>query len=158
MTFSDTFATRQVMEQAYLFRMSAMINMDQIPMFPAEKIGDSTDNLQRDKVHLFCQSIEEIERMREDQVDRLKKALRVDTLPQNVHLSDPELLPFLSPRVRAVVKAFPLQAEDIARKYGLDSQEFNKLLDESRSNPMLRWKMQKHLKQVRSSLDRNNDL
>lgn len=141
------------MEQAYLFRMSAMINMDQIPMFPMERPGDDANKLQRDKVQLFCQSIEEIERMRADQVDRLKKALRVDSLPKNIHLSDPELLPFLSPRVRAVVKAFPLQAEDIARKYGLQAEEFNQLLEESRSNPMMRWKMQKHLKQVHSSLD-----
>lgn len=133
------------MEQAYLYRMAAMVNLDQIPLSVHEEASDS--DFRKDKIHLFCESIRDIEKLRGDQVERLKKSLHVDNFPGSISISDPNLLPFLSPKVRAVVKAFPLQAEDVVRKNGLDSKEFNSMLQEVRSNPMFRWKVQKYLKQ-----------
>lgn len=139
------------MEQAYLYRMAAMVNLDQIPLLS----NDNSDNgFQRDKVHLFCKSIRDIEKLREDQVDRLKKSLNVDSFPTSISISDPTLMPFLSPKVRAVVKAFPLQAEDVVKKNGLDSDEFNSMLQEVRSNPIFRWKVQKTLKHFALGEDR----
>ena len=139
------------MEQAYLYRMAAMVNLDQIPLLS----NDNSDNaFQRDTVHLFCKSIRDIEKLREDQVDRLKKSLNVDSFPTSISISDPTLMPFLSPKVRAVVKAFPLQAEDVVKKNGLDSDEFNSMLQEVRSNPILRWKVQKTLKHFALGEDR----
>lgn len=134
----------KVMEQAYLYRMAAMVNLDQVPL-PTEEGPDS--GFQKDKIHLFCQSVRDIEKLRADQVERLKKSLHVVNFPASISISDPTLLPFLSPKVRAVVKAFPLQAEDVVRKNGLDSKEFNRMLQEVKSNPMFRWRVQKHLKQ-----------
>lgn len=134
------------MEQAYLYRMAAMINLDQIPLISGDDYGE-VSGFKRDKVHLFCQSVKEIEKLRADQVERLKKSLNVDSFPSSISISDPTLIPFLSPKVRAVVRAFPLQAEDVVKKNGLDSEEFNNMLREVRSNPILRWKVQKHLKQ-----------
>lgn len=131
------------MEQAYLYRMAAMVNLDQIPL-SLDQERDS--EFQKDKVRLFCESIRDIERLRSDQVERLKKSLHVDNFPGSISISDPSILPFLSPKVRAVVKAFPLQAEDVVKKHGLDSKEFNDMLQEVRSNPMFRWKVQKYLK------------
>ena len=131
------------MEQAYLYRMAAMVNLDQIQLHNSK----SNSNFQKDKVQLFAESIRDIERLRSDQVERLKKALAVDDFPSSISISDPTLLPFLSPKVRAVVKAFPLQAEDVVKKNGLDSTDFNNMLEETRSNPIFRWKVQKMLKQ-----------
>ena len=132
-----------------------MVNMDQMALIPIDDFSTSLrkHKYQPDKVQLFCQSITEIEELRADQVQRLQKVLNVDKLPKSIRLSDPDLLPFLSPRVRAVVIAFPLQAEDIAKKYGLDSDEFNKMLRETRSNPVLRWKIIRKMKQAARSAD-----
>ena len=132
------------MEQAYLYRMAAMVNLDQIQLLNVK----SDSNFQKDKIKLFCESIRDIEKLRADQVERLKKSLQVDTFPSSISISDPSLMPFLSPKVRAVVKAFPLQAEDVVKKNGLDSVEFNSMLQEVRSNPIFRWKVQKILKQA----------
>ena len=145
------------MEQAYLYRMAAMVNLDQIPLMSNDSANDNT-GFQRDKVQLFCQSIQDIERLRSSQVDRLKKALNVDDFPASISISDPTLLPFLNPKVRAVVKAFPLQAEDVVKKNGLDSTEFNNMLQEVRSNPIFRWKVQKQLKQEGLDGDKVLDL
>lgn len=136
----------KVMEQAYLYRMAAMVNLDQIPLMSNDSANDNS-GFHKDKVQLFCQSIQDIERLRSSQVDRLKKALHVDDFPASISISDPTLMPFLNPKVRAVVRAFPLQAEDVVKKNGLDSTEFNNMLQEVRSNPIFRWKVQKYLKQ-----------
>jgi len=133
------------MEQAYLYRMAAMVNLDKISL-ESDTVGDGL--FERSKVQSFCRSIRDIEKLREHQVDRLKKSLNVDSFPSSISISDPTLLPFLSPKVRAVVKAFPLQAEDVVKKNGLGSEEFNNMLQEVRSNPIFRWKVQKQLKQV----------
>jgi Domain of unknown function (DUF4168) len=132
------------MEQAYLYRMAAMVNLDQIQLHNVKSDSD----FQKDKVKLFCESIRDIEKLRSDQVERLKKSLQVESFPSSISISDPSLMPFLSPKVRAVVKAFPLQAEDVVKKNGLDSAEFNSMLQEVRSNPIFRWKVQKILKQA----------
>ena len=129
--------------------MAAAIHLDRSPL--PEKVegtgsGEDLSNFQRDKVQLFCESMNEIERLRNGQVERLKRALQVDDFPSNINISDPTLLPFLNPKVRAVVEAFPLQAEAIVKKHGLESDEFNQMLHASKSNPIFRWKVQKHLK------------
>jgi hypothetical protein len=88
----------------------------------------------------------EIERLRTGQVERLQRALQAESFPSNVNISDPTLLPYLNPKVRAVVEAFPLQAEAIVKKHGLQADEFNHMLHASKSNPLFRWKVQKQLK------------
>jgi len=136
------------MEQAYLYRLAATISMDRMPLIEDPAATQMLRSSQRDKVDLFCESMSEIEKLRESQIDRLKRSLRVENLPSHVTLSDPGLLPFLSPKVRAVVEAFPYQAEEIVKKYGLESSEFNEMLEETRNNPIFRWKIQKHLQKV----------
>src|SRR6476620_5381646 len=102
------------MEQAYLYRMAATIQMDKFPLVEDDpRSGEGLQDFQRDKVELFCESMSEIEHLREDQIERLKRALQVDSFPASLSISDPSLMPFLSPKVRAVVEAFPYQAEEI---------------------------------------------
>jgi hypothetical protein len=143
----------QVVEQAYLYRMAATINMDRAPLIEDPTSEELLRNFQRDKVHMFCESMTEIEQMRSDQIERLKKSLHVDKFPPNVNISDPSLTPFLSAKVRAVVEAFPFQAEEIVKKHGLQSDEFNQMLLETRSNPIFRWKIQKQMRTGRHHED-----
>lgn len=134
------------MEQAYLYRMAATVNLDRTNLLD-DPNNPSHGSFRRDKVKMFCQSMTEIEQLRSTQIDRLKRALQVDEFPEEVNMSDPSLLPFLSPRVRAVVEAFPLQAEDIVKRHGLQSDEFNDMLDATHSNPIFRWKIHKAIRQ-----------
>lgn len=129
--------------------MAATIQMDKFPLLEENPNShEGVQDFQRDKVQLFCESMSEIESLREAQIERLKRALQVDTFPATLSISDPSLMPFLSPKVRAVVEAFPYQAEDIIKKHGLDSEEFNQMLAETKSNPMFRWKVQKHMRDL----------
>ena len=135
------------MEQAYLYRMAATIQMDKFPLVEDNPHSqEGLQDFQRDKVELFCESMSEIESLREGQIERLKRALQVDSFPASLSISDPSLMPFLSPKVRAVVEAFPYQAEEIIKKHGLDSEEFNQMLAETKTNPMFRWKVQKQIR------------
>jgi Domain of unknown function (DUF4168) len=158
------------MEQAYLYRMAATVNMDRSHFiedtntFSSATTASSSSSpssptlppreggFQRDKVALFAKSMSEIEKLRAGQIERLKQFLHVEAFPEHVNISDPSLLPFLSPKVRAVVEAFPLQAEAIVKRQGLNSDEFNQMLQATKSNPIFRWKIQKVLRDsVKSS-------
>jgi hypothetical protein len=148
----------QVMEQAYLYRMAATINMDRLPLIEDDtrsNKGIVEAGFQIDKMKMFCESMTEIEKLRENQIERLKRSLQVDSFPANINISDPGLLPFLSPKVRAVVEAFPYQAEEIVKKHGLVSEEFNQMLSETKSNPMFRWKIQKQIRKGEPKLIKN---
>ena len=137
------------MEQAYLYRMAATINMDRAHFLDdPDAMGASgvVRAFQRDKVQLFCTSMAEIEKLRAGQIDRLMRSLHVSKFPEHVNISDPDLMPFLAPKVRAVVEAFPLQAEAIVKRNGLQSEEFNQMLQATRTNPIFRWKIQKQMR------------
>ena len=142
------------MEQAYLYRMAATINMNRLPLVEDSASAELIKAFRQDRIQSFCESMTEIEKLRSDQIERLKKSLHVDKFPANVNISDPGLLPFLSAKVRAVVQAFPLQAEEIVKKKGLQSDEFNRMLEESKSNPIFRWKVNK---QMRSTIDQHKE-
>lgn len=137
--------------------MAATIKFDRTPLI--EDPG-SVELLRgavpRDKIQLFSESLTEIEQLRADQLRRLTKSLHVDKFPEHVNISDPNLLPFLSPKVRAVVEAFPLQAEAIVKKHGLQSDEFNKMLEETKRNPMFRWKIQKQIRTEQKPRTKNS--
>ena len=134
------------MEQAYLYRMAAAVNMDRTAMIEDSSSQILLKAFQKDKVKIFCDSVSEIEQLRSNQLQRLQRALQIDKLPAHVSISDPALLPFLSPKVRAVVEAFPLQAEAIVKRHGLQSNEFNQMLAATKTNPMFRWKISKEIK------------
>lgn len=135
------------MEQAYLYRMAATLDMDRVPLVedPAsERLLKAT---RRKRVEMFCESMQEIEQLRSDQMEKLKRSLHVQQLPPGMRLSDPNVLPFLSPKVRAVVEAFPLQAEEIVKKHGLNSDEFNRMLEQAQKNPLFRYRLNKYRKE-----------
>merc|ERR1711862_486896 len=99
-------------------------------------MGKKSTKKKREK--MFCQSIQEIEQLQSNQMDKLKRSLRVQKLPEGISLSDPNVLPFLSAKVRAVVEAFPLQAEQIVKKYGLNSDQFNDMYSKMKGDPFFR--------------------
>jgi hypothetical protein len=135
------------MEQAYLYRMAATLDMDRIPLVDDPKSAKLLKATRRQRVEMFCESMQEIEQLRADQMEKLKRSLHVQQLPPGISLSDPSVMPFLSPKVRAVVEAFPLQAEQIVKKHGLNSDEFNKMLDQAKGNPLFRMKVDKYMKE-----------
>lgn len=138
----------KVMEQAYLYRMASTIKMDKIPLIQDPDSKQLLKSTRRRRVQMFVRSITEIEELREEQTEKLRKALNIDKLPSNVNLCDPNVLPLLSPQVRSVIEAFPLQAEEIVKKYGLNSDEFNQMLEETRGNPVFRWRVNKFRKEA----------
>lgn len=135
----------QVMEQAFLYRMAAAVDMDRVPIIEDPASEQLLKATRRERVQMFCQSIQEIETLRAEQMAKLTRSLHVDKLPEGVNLSDPAVLPFLNPKVRAVVEAFPFQAEEIVKKHGLHSDEFNKMLQDAKSNPVFRWRVDKYM-------------
>lgn len=134
---------QKVMEQAYLYRMASTIKMDKIPLIQDPNSKKLLQSHKRRRVQMFVRSITEIEELRSEQMARLKRALNIDKLPAHMNLCDPNVLPLLNPKVRAVIEAFPLQAEVIVKKYGLNSDEFNQMLEETRGNPIFRWRVQR---------------
>lgn len=104
----------------------------------------SKNNLQK-----FCESMREIEELREYQLEQLKMSFHTDSLPTTLSsLTDPSLKPFLSPKVRAVVDAFPLQAKAILEKHQLESDEFNRMLEKTKSSSAFRTKVEREMKRI----------
>lgn len=133
----------KVMEQAYLYRMASAVKMDKIPLIQDPDSKQLLKSTRRRRLQMFVKSITEIEELRTEQMARLNKALKIDKIPSNVNLCDPNVLPLLDSKVRSVIEAFPLQAEAIVKKYGLNSDEFNQMLEETKGNPVFRWRVQK---------------
>jgi hypothetical protein len=130
------------MEQAYLYRMASAVKMDKIPLIQDPDSKQLLKSTRRRRLQMFVKSITEIEELRTEQMARLNKSLKIDKIPSNVNLCDPNVLPLLDSKVRSVIEAFPLQAEAIVKKYGLNSDEFNQMLEETKGNPVFRWRVQ----------------
>jgi len=142
---NDPELKEKVMEQAYLYRMAATLSMDRIPLIEDPSSEQLLRARRRERVQMFARSMTDIEVLRAEQQEKLKRALNVDRLPEGINICDPAILPILSPKVRAVCEAFPLQAEEIVKKYGLNSDEFNQMLQETRGNPIFRWRVKKYM-------------
>lgn len=131
---------RQVIEQAYLYRIAASVNMDKVPI-NYEAPADLSD----DRLLNFCSSLTEMERYRMTQLERLKTNLNLDQLPV---LSDPSLVPMLRDDIRTIVEGFPIAAEEIAAKYGFDSNEYDSLLNSLKTNIGFRKQVQQTLRNM----------
>ncbi len=84
---------------------------------------------------MFATSIAEIEALRADEMEALRQRLHLDRFPPGFDLSDPIICShFCIPRLGrfAVFEAFPVKAEEIVNRYGLKSDELNKMLEDTR--------------------------
>ncbi|KAL7501504.1 hypothetical protein ACHAWT_010078 [Skeletonema menzelii] len=150
---SDPALKERVSEQAYLYRIHASaMSLDKVPLL---NNGDNTNenedvlkNHKRHQVQMFARSIQEIEDLRTDQLNQLQSQLRMTQFPPNFDLSDPNVQPLLRDEVRAVCERFPAKAEEIVKRYGLESEEFNKMLEETKGNPIFRWRVMKTVRGV----------
>lgn len=140
----DKVLKERVLEQAYLYRIAATLNMRKLPLIEDPNSKQLLKSQRRKRLQMFVQSSIEIEDLREEQTKRLQNVLNIKSLPSNIKISDPAILPVLDPRVRAVVEAFPLQAEEIVKKYGLNSDEFNEMLEENSKNPIFQRKVKNY--------------
>mmetsp|Transcript_150 Transcript_150/g.199 ORF Transcript_150/g.199 Transcript_150/m.199 type:complete len:130 (+) Transcript_150:165-554(+) len=119
--------------------------MDKIPLIEDSQSQELLKAHRRKRIQMFARSMAEIEDLRTSQTQRLMNACNVERLPDGINICDPQVLPLLSPKVRAVCDAFPLQAEDVIKKYGLNSDEFNNMLEEAHRNPVFRWRVKKYM-------------
>jgi len=142
----DSLLKERVMEQAYLYRMTAALAMPRTPLLTSDET--LLKSQRKHRIQMFAKATMEIEDLRKAQLDRLCRALKVDHLPEGLQLSDPRVLAILNPKVRAVCEAFPLQAEEIVRKYGMNSEEFNGMLDGVKTDALMRWKVNSHIKKA----------
>lgn len=138
----------RVMEQAYLYRIAATLNMKRVPLLEDSDSQDLLKAHRRKRVQMFARSISEIEELRNEQMAALINSLRIDRIPDGLNICDPQVLPILSPKVRAVCEAFPMQAEQIVKKYGLNSDEFNAMLEETQTNPVFRWRVNQYMEKA----------
>lgn len=150
---SDPALKERVSEQAYLYRIHASaMSLDKVPLLNNgdnnESDTDVLKNHKRHQVQMFARSIQEIEDLRTDQLNQLQSQLRMTQFPPNFDLSDPNVQPLLRDEVRAVCERFPAKAEEIVKRYGLESEEFNKMLEETRGNPIFRWRVMKTVRGV----------
>lgn len=147
---SDPALKERVSEQAYLYRMASAIHLEKVPLLEdpsSRKLLESQEH-KKYRVQLFARSIHEIEDLRADQLNALRESLQVERFPPGFDLSDPSVLPLLHPEVRRVCEKFPVQAEEIVKRYGLDSDEFNRMLEETKGNPIFRWRVQKYVEKA----------
>ena len=140
----------RVSEQAYLYRMASTINLERIPLLhdPASKKLLTSPKHKRHRVQMFARSITEIEDLRSDEMEALRQSLQVERFPPGFDLTDPLVQPLLHPEVQAVCQKFPAKAEEIVKRYGLESDEFNRMLDETKGNPIFRWRVQKYVEKA----------
>merc|ERR1712037_177123 len=102
----------------------------------------------RSRVEKFAHSISDLERFRTVQIENLKKTMNIRYLPKRIALCDPDILPIVNPKIRALCKCYPEQAEKIVAKYGLHYDDFNHMIDDIKKYPLLRWKVKKIMKKI----------
>lgn len=147
---SDPALKERVAEQAYLYRMASAVRLEKVPLLndpSSRRLLESTEH-KKYRVKLFARSIHEIEDLRADEMESLRQSLQVERFPPGFDLSDPYVQPLLHPEVRRVCERFPVQAEEIVKRYGLDSDEFNRMLEETKGNPIFRWRVQKYVEKA----------
>lgn len=122
--------------------------MDRYPILAGGSLDEKgVGSVSNSKLQKFCQSMAKVESLRLVQAERLKAQFRMDgDLPSN--LSDPAMLPLLSSPAREMVESFPLAAAAIVQQYGLDCDEFNRMLSASHSNPIFRWKVKQQMQKL----------
>ena len=140
----------KVMEQAYLYRLAAALRMDKVHVHDDPVAQKLLRAHRRKRIQMFARSMTDIEELRKEQQEKLKQALNLDRLPEGISICDPSIQPLLSPKVRAVCSAFPLQAEEIIDKYGLNSEEFNSMLSESKNNPLFKFQVLRYVRRGRN--------
>ena len=153
---SDPALKDRVSEQAYLYRVASTVNLDKVPLLDdpsSKKLLQSAEH-KKHRVQLFARSIHEIEDLRSDQMEALKRSLQVERFPPGFDISDPNVQPLLHPEVRAVCEKFPVQAEEIVKRYGLGSDEFNRMLEETKGNPIFRWRVHKYVQKAEEESNR----
>jgi hypothetical protein len=122
--------TTKVLEQAYLYQMQSAMHFD-----PAL---DETNSLSAKAVNSkfdhFCQSMWEIEQLRQTQAEQLKRTLSVDQLPSPLDTND-------VPTICKAVETFAASADRIVQQHGLEASEFNLLLERTKRNPFFQLKV-----------------
>ncbi|GMI42813.1 hypothetical protein TrCOL_g4906 [Triparma columacea] len=141
----------RVMEQAYLYRVASSLSLDKLPLVEDPASEKLLAAHKRRQMQSFARSLTQIEELREEQTELLKRTLNVRQLPTNFKVCDPNILPFLSPKIQAVCNQFPILAEEVVKDYGLNSEEFNRMMEETKRNPMFRWRVNRYVRRMKGA-------
>ena len=147
----------RVMEQAYLYRVASTLTLGKLPIVEDPASDKLLEAHKRRRLMCFARSLTQIEDLREEQTKILKKTLNVKKLPTNFRVCDPNILPFLSPKIQQICSNFPTLAEEVVRNYGLNSKEFNTMLDETRRNPLFRWRISRYVKAIKANAKKDGE-
>ncbi|GMH63302.1 hypothetical protein TrRE_jg6160 [Triparma retinervis] len=139
----------RVMEQAYLYRVASSLSLSKLPLVEDPASSKLVAAHARRQMQSFARSLTTIESLRSSQTELLKRTLNVRRLPTNFKVCDPDVLPFLSPKIQAVCNQFPILAEEVVKEYGLNSEEFNRMMEETKRNPMFRWRVNRYVKRIK---------
>jgi hypothetical protein len=116
---------KRVLEQAYLYRIAATIAMDKVPLIEDPVSAKLLKAHKRRRLQMFAKSLTEIEELRGESLEQLRKGLNLEAIPVAFRICNPSILPLLSPKIQNECNSFPNAAENIVKKYGLNSIEFN---------------------------------
>lgn len=148
----DEMLRERVMEQAYLYRVASSLSLEKLPIVEDPQSAKLMAAHKRRQMQSFARSLTQIEELREEQTELLKRTLNVRQLPTNFKVCDPNILPFLSPKIQAVCNQFPILAEEVVKEYGLNSEEFNKMMEETKRNPAFRWRVNRYIKRMKGGV------
>jgi len=139
---------RRVMEQAYLYRVASTLRMEKVPVLEDPDAERRMKAHSKRRIQNFAKSLSQIEDLRGEQRELLRRSLNVPALPKTIGICDPFLLPMLNSKIQQTCKQFPNRAEEIVQEYGLTVDDFNRLLLETRRNPLLRWRVTRYIKRT----------
>lgn len=119
--------------------------MDRLPIdnplanFPDLPKGD-------EKLKSFCQSMIQIEALRQVQLEKLRDGADLSSIPPG---SLTNALPLMRPSVQQFVTEFPSMAEEIVKQNGMDPTEFNTMLWCTKHQPKMQRKVQNIINRMR---------
>eukprot|EP00957_Ditylum_brightwellii_P004337 328927-Ditylum_brightwellii.AAC.1 len=70
------------MEQAFLYRMAATVDLKKVPLIEFPQSEKLLKSQKQTRIQMFARSMTDIEELRTEQIERLRKALHVDRLPE----------------------------------------------------------------------------
>jgi Domain of unknown function (DUF4168) len=92
---------------------------------------------------MFCESMYEVEKLRRNLAEEMKRKFRLTELPSIT--SQATLRPLLDSDVRSAIDSFPIMASKVVHQFGLNNDEFNELLQRTKTSTLFRWKVLRNI-------------
>ena len=140
----------QVMEQAYLYRVAAMLHLARLPLVenPSSRVLLAAQQRRRDL--MFLRTLSEIESLRADTLSSIKKRAGVARLPTTPFADRySRVYPLLEGGIKEMCDRFPREASAIAVKHELSPEIFDGMLAGARASVFKSWKLRRDLTRIK---------